>query len=62
MASLQKMAEDKAQFEMSKSKAVELSNYKNLNKLREADAKTQRMNSAVDFLVQSCKKKTIGED
>jgi hypothetical protein len=61
-ASLQKMQEDKVQLEMSKCKAIELSNFKKQTKLREADAKTQRMNDAVDFLMESCKKRSRGEN
>ena len=62
MASLQKMADDKAKFEISKGKAIELSNYKKQTKLKETDAKTQRMNNAIDYLVESCKKKNRGEE
>jgi hypothetical protein len=61
-ASLQKMQEDKTQLEMSKTKAIELSNYKKQTKLKEADAKRDRMNSAVDVLVQACKKRNKGEN
>ena len=42
------MQNDKTRFEMSKAKAVELSNYKKQAKLKEEDAKSQRMNKAID--------------
>jgi hypothetical protein len=62
VASLQKMTEDKAQMEMSKAKAIELSNFKRQTKLKEADAKNKRMNDAVDCLVEACKKRNKGEN
>jgi hypothetical protein len=62
VASLQKMQEDQTQLEMSKAKAIELSNFKKQTKLKEADAKSKRMNSAIDFLMESCKKRNKGED
>jgi hypothetical protein len=62
VASLQKMQEDQAQLEMSKAKAIELSNYRKQTKLKEADAKNDRMNKAIVCLVEACKKRNKGED
>ena len=61
-ASLQKMTDDKAQLEMSKGRAIEFSNYKKQTKLSEENAKSQRINKAIEFLVESCKKRNKGEE
>jgi hypothetical protein len=55
--SLQLMAESNSQIEMSKAKAIEMSNYKKQVKLSEREAKNQRMSKAVDVLVEACKKR-----
>jgi hypothetical protein len=60
-ASLQKMQEDKSQLEMSKAKAIELSNFKKQTRLAEAEAKKERMNKAIESLVEACKKHNKGE-
>ena len=56
------MAEDKAQSEMSKAIAIEMSNFKKQTRLHEEDAKNQRMKNAIDFLVELCRKKNRGEE
>ena len=62
VASFQKMGEDKAQLELSRSKAIEMSNFKTQRKLREEEAKNARIGKAIDFLMESCKKKNRGEE
>ena len=61
-ASLQKMQDDKTQFEMSKGRAIELFNFKKQANLKEGTSKSERMSKAIDCLVEACKKHNKGED